>query len=159
PLTRADRPELLDGDEWSKAELRANLRDIRRVNRLGGGTAAIIDELTALGAWLPADRGVAVLDLATGSADIPLAVVRWAERRGRSVRVVASDVSEEILAMAREHAGAEPRVAFARYDARSVPLPNGAFDVVLCSLALHHFEPGEAVAVLREMHRLSRLAF
>ena len=38
-------------------------------------------------------------------------------------------------------------------------MPDRSFDVVLCSLALHHFAPGEAVQVLREMDRLSRIGF
>jgi ubiquinone/menaquinone biosynthesis C-methylase UbiE len=38
-------------------------------------------------------------------------------------------------------------------------MPERSFDVVLCSLSLHHFAPGEAVQVLREMDRLSRAGF
>ena len=46
-------------------------------------------------------------------------------------------------------------MTLAPYDARAVPLPDASVDVVLCSLALHLFPPGEAVAVLREMDRLA----
>jgi ubiquinone/menaquinone biosynthesis C-methylase UbiE len=159
PLPRWRGEELLDGRSWEIAELQANLRDIRRVNRLGGGTSAVLRELPDLLSSVPEDRQIEVLDLATGSADIPLAVVRWAKEHGRSIRVVASDTSDDILAVAEERTREVASILLANYDARAVPLPDRSVDVVLCSLALHHFEPVEAMAVLAEMARLARCGF
>jgi 2-polyprenyl-3-methyl-5-hydroxy-6-metoxy-1,4-benzoquinol methylase len=159
PLPRAHRQELLDGRDWDAGELRENLRDIRRVNRLGGGTAAVVRALPSFLDGVPVGREVVILDLATGSGDIPLAICAWAGKRQRSVRVIASDFSGDVLAIAAERARSEPKITLTTYDARNVELPDRAVDVVVCSLALHHFEPPEAVAVLREMHRLSRRGF
>jgi len=71
------------------------------------------------------------------------------------VQICASDASPHILPIAREHTVSEPAISLAQYDARSVPLPDHSFDIVLCSLALHHFPPVEASMVLREMDRLA----
>ena len=158
-LARRETGELLDQAGHDPAELAANLRDIRRVNRLTGGTRTTLRHLPRLLASVPADRDATILDLATGSGDIPLAIVRWARRRGRRVHIVASDVSPEVLAAAARHLAGCPEVALARYDARAVPQPDKSFDVVLCSLALHHFAPDDAVLVLREMDRLARHGF
>ena len=158
-LRRLQAEELLDQTGHDPVELAANLRDIRRVNRLGGGTRSVLRHLPGLLAAVPDDREATVLDLGTGSGDIPRALVRWSRRHRRPLRVVASDLSDEILAVAAGHLAGYPEVALARYDARAVPLPDDSFDVVLCSLALHHFPPAEAVAVLREMDRLGRHGF
>ena len=165
PLPRRDAPELMDdlegraGPAVPIAELAANLRDIRRVNRFFGGTAVVLRHLPSLLDEVPPDQEAEVLDLATGSADIPLAIVRWARARGRTVRVVASDASPPILDAAARRVAREPAIRLARQDARAVPFPDRSFDVVLCSLALHHFPPDDAVAVLREMDRLARRGF
>ncbi len=156
---RRDATELMDEPGQDPIELAANLRDIRRVNRLGGGTSAVLSVLPALLAAVPPDREASVLDLGTGSGDIPRAIIRWGRRRRRRVRVVASDVSHEILAAAAPVVAGEPAIELAQHDARAVPLPDGSFDVVLCSMTLHHFPPDDAIAVLREMHRLARHGF
>lgn len=154
---RRQAMEILDGQSWRPDELRANLRDIRRVNRWGGGTAAVVNELPRLLRDISPERCVSILDLATGSADIPVAIESWAARRGRQVHLIASDWSEGILAVARDHAADLGKIEFTRYDARDVPLDDEAVDITLCSLALHHFEPDQAVRVLSEMKRLSRV--
>ena len=41
----------------------------------------------------------------------------------------------------------------------SLPFANNSFDIVTCSLALHHFDPAGAVLVLREMDRICRNGF
>jgi 2-polyprenyl-3-methyl-5-hydroxy-6-metoxy-1,4-benzoquinol methylase len=156
---RTDAPELLDEPVIDPALLRENLGDIRRVNSLFGGVALILRHLSALVEQVPDNRPVSILDLATGSADIPLAISRWAGERGRSVRIVASDLSEQILAVAQEQTEKDPAIAVERFDARHVPLADSSFDIVLCSLALHHFSPREAVMVLREMARLATCGF
>lgn len=159
PLGRSEATELLDASSHDPAELAANFRDIRRVNRLLGGTATILRHLPTLLGHVPKDQPVAVLDLATGAADIPLAIHRWAARRGRPVAIVASDASDEVLAVAKSEIAGVPGIALARYDARAVPLPDRSVDIVLCSMSLHHFAPDDAVRVLHEMDRLARIGF
>lgn len=154
---RFDAPELMDGDDFSAEELTANFRDIQRVNRWFGGTSAILASLPEL---VPAGvKTVSVLDLATGVADIPIAVQRWGDTRGYAVDITATDISPEILALANAHIAGSPRIRLQQADARHLPFVNHSFDIVTCSLALHHFDPGDAVLVLREMDRLCRTGF
>jgi SAM-dependent methyltransferase len=156
---RVDTEELLDLPIHDPAELAANLQDIRTVNHLAGGVATVLRHLPGLLDHVPSDRPAEILDLATGGGDIPRALVTWADRQSRLLQVTATDRSPEILAEARRTLGSVPGVTFTICDARAVPMPERSFDVVLCSLALHHFAPGEAVQVLREMDRLSRIGF
>jgi ubiquinone/menaquinone biosynthesis C-methylase UbiE len=156
---RSDAPELMDAPGLDPDELAENLRDIRRVNRLLGGTAIILNHLTGLIALAPPGRPITILDLATGSADIPLAIADWARHHNIELRITASDVSEEMLAEARRQVAGHPDLTLARYDGRDVPLPDDSFDVVLCSLSLHHLSPEDGVRMLREMNRLARLGF
>jgi ubiquinone/menaquinone biosynthesis C-methylase UbiE len=157
--SRLDTEELLDQSGHDPAELAANLRDIRRVNRLAGGTATILRYLPRLADAVPRDRPLDVLDLATGSGDIPHALARWARRDRRPLQLTVIDRSPDILAEARRTLADVPDVTFVTGDARDVALPDRACDVVLCSLTLHHFAPPDAIAVLREMERLCRAGF
>lgn len=159
PMPRCDDAEILDEAAHDPVELAENFRDIRRVNALLGGTSTVLTLLPRLMKHVPAGETVTILDLGTGCGDIPLAISRWAARRGTNLRIVASDFSEEVLTLAREQIGDHPDITFERYDARSVPLPDGTFDIVLCSLTLHHFPPDEAAQILREMDRLARVGF
>ena len=158
-LPRIDEMELLDEDHHDPAELAANLRDIRRVNHLLGGTSTTLRHFPDLVAAIPAAEPITILDLATGSGDIPIALTKWAAKHDRKVTIVASDYSQDILDIARDLVAGHPNITLAQYDARSVPLPDGQFDIVLCALSLHHFTPDDAVLVLGEMNRLARTGF
>lgn len=158
-LPRSDQAELLDDSGHDPVELAQNLRDIRRVNQLLGGTSTVLRHLPRLLKQVPATRPASVLDLATGSADIPIAIAKWAKKNGRAVEIVASDSSDEILDVARPRIAGYREITLARYDARAVPLAEKQFDIVLCSLSLHHFAPDDAVLVLHEMDRLARTGF
>ena len=154
-LARSDEHELLDEPELHGRHLPGTLADLRRINRFLGGTRLTLAALDSLVGDRPPDRSLAVLDVGTGGGDIPVAVARWAERRGRPIRIVATDVSPEILQIAS--ATTQPGVEFALADARRLPFPDDSFDIALCSLLVHHFTPDEAVTVLSEMRRVSRI--
>lgn len=101
-------------------------------------------------------HGATVLDVATGSADIPRALLAWGRRTGKALDITACDISREVLEEARMYAtGTDIRLCEA--DARDLPWCDNAFDVVLCCLALHHFNADEAQNVLQEMWRVARL--
>lgn len=147
--------ELLDGPLDDPAVLRGNLRDLARINRWLGGARASRRALDAL----LAGRSVphTLLDVGTGGADIPIALVRAGTRRGRSLRVTGLDSRPEVLAAAAaiaERSGAAVDLVLG--DGRSLPFPDRSFDVVHASLLIHHLEPPEAIAFLAEARRVAR---
>lgn len=162
PTTLPHRPdlvELLDEHAPDRATLRRNLRDIRSINRGLGWTAAVVRELSAVAARRGL-RDFTLLDVATGSADLPLALAAWARRRRLRVALLAGDLSRDVLAVAWEQAARRPeaRVALLCFDATRAPFAGRSVDVVTCALALHHFAPDDAVALLRELGRVARRA-
>lgn len=142
--------ELMDEPVDDVAELEANLRDIAFANAVFGGTAPVVRALRRTGARR-------VLDVGSGLADVPLALLRDGRRRGVELHVTCLDRSPQMLALARRATGAPPGLAFVRAQGEALPFADGAFDVVTCTLALHHFEPAAARALLRELRRVARL--
>ncbi len=153
----SDAVELLDAPGTLPAPTLAhNLRDIRRVNRFAGGTAVVLRHLPELLDGVSRGTTITLLDIATGSGDIPRALVRWGRQQDYDLRVLATDVSEDVLAVARRETADVPTITIEACDARALPYRDGAFDIAVCSLALHHFPRTEAVQVLAEMGRVSR---
>jgi ubiquinone/menaquinone biosynthesis C-methylase UbiE len=163
----AGTSELLDGPLTDSRTVAGNLRDLRRVNRLSGGSALSLRALEALlrrSVGVPdvdaqGSSAITLLDIGTGAADIPVAMLEAWRARGESLEVLAVDRRPEILeaAVAREPglaavAGLTLRVA----DGRALPFPDDAFDVAHASLVLHHLEPDEALTMLGEMARVAR---
>jgi ubiquinone/menaquinone biosynthesis C-methylase UbiE len=148
--------ELLDGPLDDPHALRGNLRDLARVNRRLGGIAA---SRRAIDALLDGRSGPhTLLDVGTGGADIPLALVLGSAGSQRPLRATGVDSREEVLAAAR---AVDPRVAttdgleLVVADGRSLPWSDRSFDVVHASLVLHHLEPVDAVRFLVEASRLA----
>jgi len=155
-VRRVTAPELMDEPELDEEELGRSLCDLRAVNRWLGGRRTALRRVRELLADAPPGR-YRILDVATGSGDIPLAIAEHNWGGGREVEVTATDLHPQTLARGRERAGGHPRVRVERADALDLPYEDDAFDISLCSTALHHFEEQDAVQILREMARVSTL--
>ncbi|MBA3778382.1 MAG: methyltransferase domain-containing protein [Chloroflexi bacterium] len=159
--------ELLDGPLPDPAVLAESLRDLRRVNRWLGGVALSRSALIRLmtGAHYgprpnrPTGRAMPfrLLDVGTGGADIPLALLDWAGAHRRELEIVAVDQRPEMIAIAAEVARGHPRLALGVADGRSLSYSADAFDVAHTSLVAHHLDPAALAALLAELRRVSRL--
>jgi SAM-dependent methyltransferase len=89
-----------------------------------------------------------VLDVATGSGDVPAGLLRKAGRSGVPVEVAGCDLSPTAIETAKRNC---PAGQFFVHDALREPLPAG-FDVVTCSLFLHHLSGDDAVSLLARMN-------
>jgi SAM-dependent methyltransferase len=153
-LTGAE--ELLDGPLDDRLALVGNLRDLARVNRRLGG----IDlSARAIEVLAPGHSSIDVLDVGTGGADIPLALIDRGRARGRLVRVTGIDNRPEVLeaaALADRRVMATGELVLHVADGHALPFPDGAFEVAHSSLVMHHLEPDAARALLAEMARVAR---
>jgi ubiquinone/menaquinone biosynthesis C-methylase UbiE len=151
PMKRVVATELMDDPGVDAGELAENFDDIEVANRHFGGVRPVVREVLASSARC-------VLDVACGSGDIVRALARAAAKRNRELRIVGLDRSDAVLRIARSRCSGAPAIEFVRGDATRLPFGDASFDVVTCNLALHHFEPAQAVAVLHELRRVARIA-
>ena len=154
---RIDAVELLDGPLDDPAALAGNLRDLRRINRWLSGVRLSADAIDALAAHR---EQLTVLDVGTGGADIPLALLARAEERGRGLAIVGVDSRPEVLAaavVASPAVAATPGLELHVGDGRALAYADASFDVAHASMVVHHLTSDEAVVLLREMGRVARL--
>ena len=152
-------PELIDLpiENYSPSEYSGNLADIRKVNRFLGDyrtTLKFLASLVPAHAWSVA-RPLRVLDVATGSADIPVAIVKWARNQGIRVEVTAVDNNPMAVREATAFTRGYPEITVAVADGFSLPYGDGSFDIVLCAKALHHFREEDEVRMLKELYRVA----
>jgi SAM-dependent methyltransferase len=103
----------------------------------------------AILAWLGLAPGLTWLDVGCGTGALTQAILDAAEPRA----ILGVDPSADYLATAAGQIN-DPRVRFTIGDARALPVPNDAYDVVIAGLVLH-FVPDPQPAV-HEMARAAR---
>jgi SAM-dependent methyltransferase len=133
--------ELLDS--VTDSELEASLRDLERINRWFGGDSVARSLLARVAG--PREH-FSVLDVGSASGAASRAI-----RRGfPNARVYSLDHRLRNL-----RGAPPPRVAG---DALRFPFRPASFDVVFCSLFLHHFDESQTAELLRSMSALARRA-
>ena len=145
-LGRRDRvPELMDDPALDPAAHRHALAGLARLNRLSDSAGVLWPEIRLLS---QTGSPLRVLDVATGSGDVPRALAAKAARAGlTNVTFAGCDISPTAVAAA---ADAAPGIHFFTHDAVRDPLPGG-YDVVTCSLFLHHLSDDDAASLLAAM--------
>jgi SAM-dependent methyltransferase len=134
------------------------LKGLQRINRFSRSVQILLQPILRLARTHSSPEPLRILDLATGSGDLPVALSLAAARAGVRADIHAVDKSETAIRIAREHALARGApVTFSTTDLFSDELPND-FDVVTCSLFLHHLDPEPAVELLRKMGRAAKRA-
>lgn len=136
-LDRILEPEVMDTAEEA--------RDYDRMDHSAVNAAFAVDFLAV---WTGRNP---VLDVGTGTAQIPIAIARRSSR----IEIVAMDLADHMLALARENvaaAGFVPRIRPEKADAKGFHYPFAYFGAVISNSIVHHIpEPQFCFA---EMHRV-----
>jgi len=162
PMRRVLVGELMDEPGVAREELDAALRYIRTVNDRFGGSRALLAHLERWSHRWPKDRPVTMLDVGTGSADIPLAARAWASAAGFDLRITAIDLHETTLELAREHVASNPEfgkgISLVRADALKLDevFAPGSFDYAHAGMFLHHLSDAQVETALDGMDRVAR---
>jgi 2-polyprenyl-3-methyl-5-hydroxy-6-metoxy-1,4-benzoquinol methylase len=144
-------PELMDRPQPVTRELERDLANLRSFNRRFGGHQLVRHFLRR---WLKPNGKARILDVATGSGDVPRLIVDYARGQNILVQIDAIDQQESTIEIARRLSAAYPEIDFSCANLFEWNPPE-LYDVVLCSLTLHHFSNDDAVRVLQKIRELS----
>jgi 2-polyprenyl-3-methyl-5-hydroxy-6-metoxy-1,4-benzoquinol methylase len=144
--------EMMDRPQPVSMELEGDLRNIRQLNRWFGSHRLISQFVLR---WIEPGDKLRIIDLATGSGDIPRLIVDYARKIGAEVEIDAVDKQSATLEIARKLSVDYPEIFYSEANILEWQTAK-AYHLVLCSLVLHHFSDEEAVRVLRRCRELSR---
>jgi len=152
PIVSRLGDELLDHPDADPATVAASLHHIARSNRWFGGWAAVRYGLGALLAGVKPGSRLTLLDVGTGSGDLPRAAAHWAGRRGFTLEPLGVERHRTAAALALR-SGVPTLLGCAG----ALPLRPGSVDVVLASQLVHHLTPQATVDFLRAATRVARV--
>lgn len=166
-------PEHMDEPDAMRADLDVALRFLRKANARLGGTNAALRQFQIWAKTWPRDASggvgaaagtgtIRVLDIGSGSADIPLALARWARSNGHRLRITAVDRHPVTCDLAREFLRSQGDEAakdidIVQHDALRLTdvFASGSFDYAHTGLFLHHLHDVEVLTLLTIMDRLT----
>src|SRR5437868_9910394 len=134
---RHREPEEMDDPAIATERLHGALSGLTRLNFVSNSARIVWRPIIRLARELKTPR-LRVLDIATGAGDVPIALSKRARRAGLALDIHGIDFSPRSIDFARQRAEkTSTPVTFECRNALANDLPTD-FDVVMCSLFLHH---------------------
>ncbi len=146
--------ENIDKGTYTAEEYDGSLVELRRINRFLGDTRALrrslFREVECAGL-----KSFSVLDVGAGSGELLRVAARWARETHRGARLSGLELNPRSARAIVEESREFPEISSVQADGFAAPFPDNAFDYVIQSLTLHHFDEDGAVGILREMSRVA----
>lgn len=153
---RKREPELMDQPGLSEREHGSALKGLRRVNWWSRSTAILWPSIQKLSRAVD-QRPLRILDIASGGGDVALGIAQRAQRAGLAVEVDGCDISPYAVKHASDLAERMQldQVQFYERDILQEPVVK-KYDVVMCSLFLHHLDEAQAVQLFSIVSQATR---
>jgi len=157
PMPRCkDEREYLDSwDQGDFLEIAENLADMERIVGLIGIPERVMMVVEGLLESESEKKTFRVLDIATGPGWVPRLISNLSEKSGVVFNVVSVDINPEVVKYARYQTPAHTRVKFVIDDVRYLKYSPDSFDLVICSMSLHHFSQIEAVKLISKIDQVA----
>ena len=148
--------EIMDGPNIAPSDHARALAGLRRINAVSNSAAHMAKPIIGLARREKLNQ-LTMLDIACGGGDVPVAIAKATGKKGVTIKLTLLDRSDTALKLASAAAQAAEIAADA---IRTDLLDNWnlpSFDVVICSLFLHHLaEPGDVIDLLARMRTIAR---
>ncbi len=151
-------PEWMDQPDIDPALHLHALQGLARLNYFSNSVNLLWKPLRKLAQANPPPHTFSVLDVATGSGDIPLALCKKALQAKINIKFSVTDKSAFALNLVKEKAQQNnlPIECFETDALEGPPFPS--HDVIICSLFLHHLDNNEAITLMKRMAKAARVA-
>ena len=153
--TRSYQLERIDTGDYTPAEYKRFLREIRFINRVLGDNWAL--EKTLLREIERENlREFSVLDVGAGSGELLEAMAKFERKTRRKANLFGLDLNEISAKAIREESKKFREIKAVRGDGLCLPFADNAFDYAICSLFTHHLTDENVVRLFGEMCRVAR---
>jgi 2-polyprenyl-3-methyl-5-hydroxy-6-metoxy-1,4-benzoquinol methylase len=145
-------PELMDRQDIPAEDLFQNYRELHTINRRLGGYAVTLRGLSQV---IRSPGEYSVLDAGSGGGDMLRTIEEWGKRKNFSLHLSGIDSGGAAMAYSKKHS---PHLRWIHGDIFSHLREKNKYDVICCSLFMHHFSDEMIISLLRLMQHAARRA-
>lgn len=155
--TRTDKAEIMDDFELQGPELEKTLHDLDTINTWLGGNKITLDGLKKLLKNYQGALPVRIADVGCGNGAILREIAVWGRNSNRQLELTGIDANPHAIAIANRLSGDFPEIKFEAQNIFSPEFKEQEFDIVLCTLTLHHFKNDEIARIMEVFYRQASL--
>lgn len=154
--TRSKDMEIMDDLACEGSVVEQTLRELEVINSKLGGNDISIDALNTL---LKQTNGqvIKVADLGCGGGDMLHLFNKWADTNNHHLQLYGIDANPFIIDYARKNLKGVQNVSFKTENVLSKSFTSQKFDVIHCSLFLHHFSEEELIHLFSNFKKQARI--
>jgi hypothetical protein len=154
---RATAEELIDKPDCEPELAADSYRFMETVNSYFGGAQTVRRFVAAETAKRRRSSPLRILDIGSGSCDIPLAVSRWARAHDIPLHFICLEKADHAYDIARAQLAraGDPAVALLKQDAFTHQ-PDGPYDCAVASMCFHHFSNEQILALVKRLRGFVR---
>ena len=140
---RSQAPEIMDDFSMKGDLAKETLHKIAQINRLLGGNRVTLKGVAALIRDIPPAQTITILDAGCGNGDMLRQLADLGAQQQRKFQLTGVDANPATVTHARELSQSYPDIHYYCGDIMEPSFPQQQYDIILCTLTLHHFKEKE----------------
>ena len=148
---RSSEEEIMDDFSLKGSLFRDTLDKLDIINRFLGGNSVTIQGLEKLLKHQPKKKKITIIDLGCGNGEILRDVAKFGRKNNFSFKLIGVDANLEAIKYAKELSKEYSELSFKTLNVLSEDFEKQSYDIVLCTLFLHHFKNKELISFLKKI--------
>lgn len=146
---RSYQEEIMDDFSDNSKSLYLALKELDIINQYLGGNQITLSAVKKM--LLKNPRRVwKIVDLGCGSGEMLLKIAKWCRKKRIDVELIGIDANANVVSYAQKHCEQYPEITFQSQDILSDSFSVKDYDIVLCTLFLHHFTDEQLIGLFQK---------
>ena len=154
---RTDEPETMDDFAMEGEILRDALDKIAKINQLLGGNQLTLRGVQELIRYIPKTTKIIIVDVGCGNGDMLRTLADYGLKNNLNFQLIGIDANNFTVNHAKKLSKNYPNISYQCEDIFDKPFEELKYDIVLCTLTLHHFKDNEIVNLLNVFNANSKM--
>jgi len=154
---RSNAPEIMDDFAMEGEILRDALDKIAKINQLLGGNQLTLQGVQELIAKIPNKTEITIVDVGCGNGDMLRTLADYGIKNNFNFRLIGIDANNFTINHAQNLSENYPNISYRCEDVFDKAFAELKYDIVLCTLTLHHFKEDEILRLLTVFNANSKI--
>lgn len=154
---RTSEAEIMDDFDLQGEQLERTLKDLDNINRWLGGNKITMQGIKKLLDSHPQGKPVHIADVGCGNGAILREIAEWGRDKHFPIKLTGIDANSHAIEIAERLSEYYPEINYKTQNIFDPSFQNQEFDIVLCTLTLHHFKDMEIEEITNNFFRQARI--